>query len=306
MMFTTTANRAPGPPRSRRLGRPPAPADLNVVVPARSSAGTRAAAVDGGRAHPRTDVLRTGESRRIRSHGTAGILARLLRRARGTPGAVDANVVVATFFGFHPDFVRRAVPAIWSTTTPARAIDARLEGARAALRRIAGPTVTEAAAGVAVRRLREGDRADLGRGPATVRGERRARLARRSSRRSVAHGHVCAPAPRRRTRQCTVGRRARCLRGPRAAHRRRRHPGRVDTGPPGWSAEAWTLATQRLRAQRSSMATAERHPRGRKLRARIEGDTDRLNAVLVDRVAEARAPWSTRSRRSPPRSPRPA
>lgn len=53
-------------------------------------------------------------------------------------GPVGAGVVTASFFGFHPAFVARAVPSIWSIAEPARAIDARLAGADEALRRIAG------------------------------------------------------------------------------------------------------------------------------------------------------------------------
>ena len=35
-------------------------------------------------------------------------------------GTVPAPVVTATFFGFHPDFVARAIPSIWSLVTPGR------------------------------------------------------------------------------------------------------------------------------------------------------------------------------------------
>lgn len=61
-------------------------------------------------------------------------------------GAVGSGVVVATFFGFHPDFVARAVPSVWSIATPDDAIAARLQGADNALARILGPRdVAEAA-----------------------------------------------------------------------------------------------------------------------------------------------------------------
>lgn len=43
-------------------------------------------------------------------------------------GAVDAGAVVALFFGFHPSFVERALPDIWTRCTPADAIAARLDG----------------------------------------------------------------------------------------------------------------------------------------------------------------------------------
>jgi hypothetical protein len=51
-------------------------------------------------------------------------------------GAVDAPIVIATFFNFAPSFARRAIPAVWDLITPAEALRAREAGAVAALRRI--------------------------------------------------------------------------------------------------------------------------------------------------------------------------
>lgn len=48
-------------------------------------------------------------------------------------GAVGAGPVTAAFFGFAPAMVARAVPDVWSRATPAAALAARLDGARAAL-----------------------------------------------------------------------------------------------------------------------------------------------------------------------------
>jgi hypothetical protein len=48
-------------------------------------------------------------------------------------GAVGAGPVEATFFGFAPAMVRRALPDVWNRATPAAALIARLDGARAAL-----------------------------------------------------------------------------------------------------------------------------------------------------------------------------
>jgi hypothetical protein len=59
--------------------------------------------------------------------------------SRGAPmGAVPAEVVIATFFNFHPDVVRRAIPSAWEAATPAQLLDARLQGIDAALRRTCG------------------------------------------------------------------------------------------------------------------------------------------------------------------------
>ncbi|HEV7524712.1 MAG TPA: hypothetical protein VGP92_07085 [Acidimicrobiia bacterium] len=50
-------------------------------------------------------------------------------------GAVGPGAVVATFYGFHPDFVGRAIPEVWSIVPPADAIAARELGAGRALAR---------------------------------------------------------------------------------------------------------------------------------------------------------------------------
>ena len=48
-------------------------------------------------------------------------------------GAVGAGPVTAAFFGFAPAMVARALPEVWARVTPAAALAARAEGARAAL-----------------------------------------------------------------------------------------------------------------------------------------------------------------------------
>ncbi|MGO9027978.1 MAG: SCO6745 family protein [Acidimicrobiales bacterium] len=53
-------------------------------------------------------------------------------------GRVGAGVVVATFAGFAPSMVERAVPAVWSSVPPDQALEARRRGAGAALRAHAG------------------------------------------------------------------------------------------------------------------------------------------------------------------------
>ena len=53
-------------------------------------------------------------------------------------GAVGAGPVQAMFFGFAPAMVRRALPDVWARATPAAALTARLDGARAALQVAAG------------------------------------------------------------------------------------------------------------------------------------------------------------------------
>jgi hypothetical protein len=65
-------------------------------------------------------------------------------------GAVPAETVIATFFNFNPELVRRAIPAAWQITTPAQMLAARLEAADFSLRQAWGndvdsPAVREAA-----------------------------------------------------------------------------------------------------------------------------------------------------------------
>jgi Helix-turn-helix family len=64
-------------------------------------------------------------------------------------GPVPAEVVMATFYNFHPRMVRRAIPDAWGFAPPERVLAARFEGADAALRRllgrwVEGPEVLEA------------------------------------------------------------------------------------------------------------------------------------------------------------------
>ena len=60
-------------------------------------------------------------------------------------GAVPAETVIATFFNFNPELVRRAIPAAWQITTPAEVLAARLEAADRSLRQAWGTDVDSAA-----------------------------------------------------------------------------------------------------------------------------------------------------------------
>ncbi|TDD72902.1 hypothetical protein E1293_32110 [Actinomadura darangshiensis] len=50
-------------------------------------------------------------------------------------GRASAELVIATFYNFNPDVVRRAIPAAWEKTTPEQVLAARTDAAGAALRR---------------------------------------------------------------------------------------------------------------------------------------------------------------------------
>jgi len=66
-------------------------------------------------------------------------------------GPVPAEVVMATFYNFHPRMVLRAIPDAWGFAAPAEVLAARYAGVDVALRRllggwVEGPEVVEAAA----------------------------------------------------------------------------------------------------------------------------------------------------------------
>jgi hypothetical protein len=56
-------------------------------------------------------------------------------------GPVGPALVTATFYNFAPAFVARRVPAVWEAVTPAAALEARLAGVDAAMRRVLGDQV---------------------------------------------------------------------------------------------------------------------------------------------------------------------
>lgn len=84
---------------------------------------------------------------------TAGIDDRMTGyfASRAAPmGAVPAEVVIATFFNFDPDLVRRSMDGAWDRVTTADVLAARLRGADRMIRRHAGafvetPAIAEAA-----------------------------------------------------------------------------------------------------------------------------------------------------------------
>ena len=72
--------------------------------------------------------------------------------SRAAPmGAVAGDVVVATFFNFHPKLVHDRVPAVWAITSPDQILQARLEAADAMLQRVLGEVDAREAATLARR-----------------------------------------------------------------------------------------------------------------------------------------------------------
>ena len=62
--------------------------------------------------------------------------------SRSAPmGAVSAEIVIATFFNFDPDLVRRSMDGVWGRVTPTEMLAARLRGADRMIRALAGAWV---------------------------------------------------------------------------------------------------------------------------------------------------------------------
>jgi hypothetical protein len=62
--------------------------------------------------------------------------------SRAAPlGPVSAELVIATFYNFHPGLVRHAIPAVWEKASPSQILEARLEAVDLALREILGEVV---------------------------------------------------------------------------------------------------------------------------------------------------------------------
>jgi hypothetical protein len=79
------------------------------------------------------------------SAGVAGFWRGYFATRAAPLGAVDAGVVTATFYNFHPTMVERAVPDVWTRISPADALAARLAGMDVALRTTVGPLVEDPA-----------------------------------------------------------------------------------------------------------------------------------------------------------------
>jgi hypothetical protein len=60
-------------------------------------------------------------------------------------GAVSAEVVVATFFNFHPELVAAAIPGAWAAAAPTAVVEARFDAADRALSELLGAEVTGSA-----------------------------------------------------------------------------------------------------------------------------------------------------------------
>jgi hypothetical protein len=205
-------------------------------------------------------------------------------------GAVGAGPVIATFYNFHPDFVRRAVPEVWNRIAPERVIEARLAGAVAGLRRLVGGSLDPARIDEMVELMRQlaGESDSAGRALFAANLELEwpddpvaalwhgATLAREHR----GDGHVAALVEAE-----LDGCEAHVLRLAVAGH----DGGWVRTFR-GWSDDDWDAAVGRL-AARGLMGSdsGEATERGRALIDRVEATTDRLAARPLGAMGDAAA-----------------
>lgn len=216
-------------------------------------------------------------------------------------GAISAPTATATFFGFQPAMVERALPDAWAIAAPDVVLASRLDAMGAALRRVAGPGV-EAVAVEANPLLRAAtDACDIAARPI---GAAWAAvpwpddpvvalwLGLTALREHRGDGHVlaCVNAELGPL-EATI-----TLVGAGAMPRTRIQPHR------GWSDEAWERAEASLRERGLLDSNGRLTPAGRELRGSVEAATERLAAAPVealgdhgvDRLVAALAPLSRR------------
>ncbi|MEV4080923.1 hypothetical protein AB0J43_11645, partial [Nonomuraea fuscirosea] len=75
-----------------------------------------------------------------RQLGLTGRMGYFASRAAAL-GPVRAEVVVATFYNFNPQVVRKAIPAAWSLASPTDILDARLNAVDTTLRLVLGDAI---------------------------------------------------------------------------------------------------------------------------------------------------------------------
>jgi hypothetical protein len=190
-------------------------------------------------------------------------------------GAVPAELVISTFYNFHPWMVRRAIPDAWQVASPAQFLETRLAGADGALRRMLGPTVSslDEAASLAVEAAKNAPIAGRPLGAANaalpVPDEPHLALWQAATvlRESRGDGHVAALV----TAELDPVEALVLFAADRGLHPAYMRKAR------GWSEEEWDAAAQRL-AGRGLLAPDGITPAGVLLRADIEQRTDELAA----------------------------
>lgn len=218
--------------------------------------------------------------------GTKGYWMGYFASRSAAMGPVGPGVVTATFFNFSPTMVRRAIPDAWSLSTAEKMLEARLEVADVALRRLLGDLVDhEAVAEAADLALRAAEGGD----PAG---------------RPLYAAHVALPAPREP--HLRLWHAATCLR----EHRGDGHvslllaadldgceanvvaaaagvvPRDVQASRRGWTEQDWAEAVERLQARGLVDASGEATPGGVLARDAVEAQTDALAARAFEPLGD--------------------
>ncbi len=93
-------------------------------------------------------------SQAYKAYGIGGRMSYFASRG-ASMGAVSADMIISAFYNFNPGLVRSVIPAAWQRATPAQIIDARFEGADAALRRVLSERVHSSEVAEAAQLARE-------------------------------------------------------------------------------------------------------------------------------------------------------
>lgn len=198
-------------------------------------------------------------------------------------GAVNAAVVEATFYNFHPSMVRRAIPDAWSFSTPEQVLDARLRGMQTTYESL-GPfdeaAIIEAVSltGAAV------DACVLAGRPMFA-----AQVAQPTPNEPLlALWHACTVLREHRGDGHVAALIAHEIDGCEAhvlITAEGTVPAEVITPSRGWPVEEWQAAIDRMQA-RGLLASGGLTDAGREMRASIESMTDRLAAQPWDSLGE--------------------
>ncbi len=215
----------------------------------------------------------------------AGMMGYFSSRAAAM-GAVNAEVVVATFFNFEPGRIRALVPQAWERTTAPALWDARLAAADAALTRIFGERLAQPDIAEAADVLRAIVDACTPEGRALFAGHLGQEwptephlalwFAITLLREFRGDGHIAAL-----TVEGVSGLEALVIHGATGAV-----PAAVLQGTRGWSNESWAAAVQRLQ-QRGWVDDNTLTVSGQQHRSRVEQYTDELAAAPWARLSEA-------------------
>jgi hypothetical protein len=193
-------------------------------------------------------------------------------------GAVAPEMVISTFYNFHPRMVRRAIPDAWQIASPHDFLATRLAGVDAALKRMLGPALSEIDEAAALAQEAAGHAPITGRplaaANAAVEVPKQPHLAlwqaATTLRESRGDGHIAALVAAQLDPVETLV----LFAAEQAISQAYMQKAR------GWSDEEWAAAQARL-ADRGLVADGAITPAGTALRAQIEQTTDEL----------ADAPW---------------